>query len=171
MEKLSYGPDKRLAVKVSTRNFPGWRDFAVIMIDHLKEIYIDGELDLVDTALWYPKMARKDYTVGAVPMESGVDDPDQMYYENYVCGAARNYTGYCSPELDKLVNQQSMEANPQKRKEIVWQIERKLAEAAVRPVLFYPVGATCREPWVKGLTIMTNSIYNEWRMEDVWLDK
>src|SRR5262249_52020637 len=86
-------------------------------------------------------------------------------------GAARNYAGYCSPEVDQLVNQQSMEANPQKRKEIVWQIERKLAEAAVRPVLFYPVGATCRQPWVKGLTIMTNSIYNEWRMEDVWLDK
>jgi hypothetical protein len=37
-------------------------------------------------------------------------------------------------------------------------------------VLFYPVGATCRQPWVKGLTIMTNSIYNEWRMEDVWLE-
>jgi len=104
-------------------------------------------------------------------MESGVDDPDQMYYENYVCDAARNYTGYCSPELDKLVNQQSVEANPVKRKDIVWQIERKLAEAAVRPVLFYPVGATCSQPWVKGLTIMTNSIYNEWRMEDVWLDK
>ena len=65
----------------------------------------------------------------------------------------------------------SIEANPQKRKDIVWQIERKLAEAAVRPVLFYPVGATCRQPWVKGLTIMTNSIYNEWRMEDVWLNK
>jgi hypothetical protein len=32
-------------------------------------------------------------------------------------------------------------------------------------------GPTCREPWVKGLTIITNSIYNEWRMEDVWLDK
>jgi len=104
-------------------------------------------------------------------MESGVDDPDQMYYENYVCGAARNYTGYCDPELDKLVNRQSIEASPLKRKDIVWQIERKLAEAAVRPVLFYPVGATCRQPWVKGLTIMTNSIYNEWRMEDVWLDK
>jgi peptide/nickel transport system substrate-binding protein len=24
---------------------------------------------------------------------------------------------------------------------------------------------------VKGLTIMVNSIYNGWRMEDVWLDK
>ena len=141
------------------------------MISHLKEIYIDGELDLVDTALWYPKMARKDYTVGAVPIESGVDDPDQMFYENYVCGAVRNYGGYCNPELDKLVDQQSMEADPAKRKQIVWQIERVLAEAGVRPVLYYPAGASCWEPWVKDLTLMTNSIYNGWRMEDVWLDK
>ena len=63
------------------------------------------------------------------------------------------------------------EADPEKRKQIVWQIERKLAEAAVRPVLFYPVGASCWQPYVKGLTIMVNSIYNGWRMEDVWLDK
>ncbi len=171
MEKLGYGPNKRLAVKLSTRNFPAWRDPAVIMISQLKEIYIDAELDLVDTALWYSKMARKDYTVGAVPIESGVDDPDQMFFENYTCGAVRNYSGYCNPEVDKLVNKQSMEADPAKRKQIVWQIERMLAEAGVRPVLFYPAGASCWQPQVKGLTLMTNSIYNGWRMEDVWLDK
>jgi peptide/nickel transport system substrate-binding protein len=171
MEKLGYGPDKRLAIKLSTRNFPDWRNYAVIMISHLKETYVDAELDLVDTALWYSKMARKDYTVGAVPIESGVDDPDQMFFENYVCGAVRNYGGYCNPGLDKLVNQQSMEANPVKRKDIVWQIERILAEAGVRPVLYYPAGASCWQPWVKDLTLMINSIYNGWRMEDVWLDK
>src|SRR5215831_16981639 len=67
-EKLGYEPEKPLAVKLSTRNFPAWRDPAVILISHLKEIYIDAELDLVDTALWYAKMARKDFTVGAVPI-------------------------------------------------------------------------------------------------------
>jgi peptide/nickel transport system substrate-binding protein len=171
MESLGYGPDKHLAIKVSTRNFPAWRDPAVILVSQLKEIYIDAELDLVDTALWYPKMARKDFTVGMVPMESGVDDPDQMFYENFYSGAARNYAGYADPEVDKLIDRQSMEHDPEKRKEIVWQIERKLAEAAFRPVIFYPVGAGCRQPWLKGLTLMTNSIYNGWRMEDVWLDK
>jgi hypothetical protein len=38
-------------------------------------------------------------------------------------------------------------------------------------VLFYPVGASCRQPYVHGLTFMVNSIYNGWRMEDVWMDK
>jgi hypothetical protein len=49
--------------------------------------------------------------------------------------------------------------------------ERRLAEDAVRPVIFYPRGGTCRLPWVKALTIMVNSIHNGWRFEDVWLDK
>jgi len=29
----------------------------------------------------------------------------------------------------------------------------------------------CRQPYVKGWTTMVNSIFNGWRMEDVWLDK
>jgi hypothetical protein len=34
------------------------------MIDQLKEVYIDGELEMIDTANWLPKVIRKDYTVG-----------------------------------------------------------------------------------------------------------
>jgi peptide/nickel transport system substrate-binding protein len=33
MGKFGYGPDKRLALKVSTRNIPPFRDPAVILID------------------------------------------------------------------------------------------------------------------------------------------
>ena len=171
MEKLGYGPNKHRETKVSTRNIPSWRDPAVLLISQLKEIYIDAELDVVDTTQWYPRVMRKDFTVGLQVTEAGVDDPDQAFYESYVCGSERNYSGYCNPELDKLVDQQSMEADPGKRKKLVWEIERRLAQDAVRPVIFYPRGGTCRQPWVKGLTIMVNSIYNGWRFEDVWLDK
>jgi hypothetical protein len=38
------------------------------------------------------------------------------------------------------------------REIIVWHIERHLAEAAFRPVIFYPAGAGCRQPRLKGLT-------------------
>jgi peptide/nickel transport system substrate-binding protein len=171
MEGLGYGPDHRLATKLSTRNIPAWVDPAVILGSQLKEIYIDAELDIIDTALWYPKIMRKDFTIGAVPIEVGVDDPDVQLFENYVCGSARNYTGYCNAEVDKLAVAQSAEADPEKRKALVWQIERILAEDAVRPIIFYPRGVSCRQPWVKGFTMMVNGIYNGWRMEDVWLDK
>src|SRR5207244_1003479 len=48
MEKLGYGPDKRLAVTVSSRNISGYRQPAVILIDHMKEIYIDGVLEPIE---------------------------------------------------------------------------------------------------------------------------
>ena len=53
----------------------------------------------------------------------------------------------------------------------MWAIERKLAEDGARPIIFYSRRGTCWQPWVKGLTIMVNSIFNGNRLEDVWLDK
>jgi peptide/nickel transport system substrate-binding protein len=103
MEKLGYGPDKRLAITVAARNVPPWRDPALILIDQLKEIYIDGELEPVDTTQWYPRLMRKDYKVGLNVTESEVDDPDAQFYENYSCGALRNYTGYCNKSVDELI--------------------------------------------------------------------
>ena len=116
------------------------------------------------------KVIRKDYTVGMNITESEVDDPDVLYYEN-ACGAARNYIGYCNPEVDELINQQSIETDLVKRKRLVWQIERKLMEDDARPIIFFPRGAVYRAPSVKGLTLMVNSIYNGQRFEDLWLDK
>jgi peptide/nickel transport system substrate-binding protein len=171
MEKLGYGPSKRLAVKVSTRDISYYRDPAVILIDQLKEVYIDGELDTVDTTSWYPKIMRKDYALGLNITESGLDDPDPQFYENYVCGAARNYTGYCSTNVDKLVDRQSMETDVEKRRQLIWEIEKKLADDDARPILFYPRGAVCWQPQLKGLTLMVSSIYNGSRFEDLWLDK
>jgi peptide/nickel transport system substrate-binding protein len=171
MEKLGYGPNKHLAVTVTTRNVQGYRDAAVVLISQLKEIYIDAVLDPVDTTQWYPRLMRKDYKVAVNVTETEVDDPDVAFYENYVCGAARNYTGYCNPQIDKLIDKQSAESDFQKRKKLVWEIERRLAMDDARPILFYTRAANCRAPQVKGLTTMVNSIYNGWRFEDLRLEQ
>jgi len=171
MEEHGYGPDKRLNSTVSTRNIPQYRDPAIILIDQLKQIYIDGDLEEIETVNWYPKLMRKDFIVGLNLAENGLDDPDQTFYENFACGADRNYTGYCNPELEKEFDQQSMEADPEKRKRLVWEIDRKLQEDGARPMIYHNRAATCWYPQVKGLTLMVNSIYNGSRYEDVWLDR
>src|SRR5438552_3587308 len=149
---------------------PPYRDPAVILIDQLKEIYIDGELEPIDTAQWYPKVQRKDYAVALNLTGTLVDDPDAMLYENYACGGVGNYNGYCNPEIDRMIEQQSMEADQEKRKRLVWEIERRLTEDDAKPLIYFNRGGVCWDPKVKGLTVMVNSIYNGWRMEDVWLD-
>jgi peptide/nickel transport system substrate-binding protein len=171
MEKLGYGPNKRLAVKISTRNLAIYRDPAVILIDQLKDIYVDGDLEVVETGAWHAKVTRHDYAVGLNLTGNGIDDPDQSFYENYGCGSERNYTNYCNKDLQKLFDQQSAEADLDKRKKLVWEIDKKLQEDVARPILYHSRMGTCWQPYVKNVTMMRNSSYNGFRYEDVWLDK
>jgi peptide/nickel transport system substrate-binding protein len=171
MRQAGFGPDKRLKIKVSTRNIATFRDPAVILIDQLRNIWIDAELEIIDTAVYYNRVFGKNYTVALNLTGSAVDDPDQNLFENYGCGSLRNYNHYCDAEMTKMFEAQSRETDPKKRLAIVWDIDRKLQEDIARPIIMHGVAAGCWQPHVKGLTIMVNSIYNGWRFEDVWLDK
>ena len=171
MRELGYGADKPLRVKLSTRNIPSYRDQAVILIDHLKQVYIEGELEPLDTAVWYNRMARKDYTVGLNVQGVGIDDPDVVFFETFGCGSERNYTNYCNPETQKLFEQQSRMPDNEARHQLVWEIDKKLQEDGARPVIQHNWAATCWRPELKGVNLSVNSIYNHWRFEDVWLDR
>jgi peptide/nickel transport system substrate-binding protein len=171
MQEAGYGPNKRLAVKVATRNIEVYRDPAVILIDHLKEIYIDAELDIVDTSQWFGRVARKEYSVGLNLTGSSVDEPDAYFFENYACESERNYTKYCNAELEKKMVEQSQELDQKKRQKMVWDIDEQLQLDGARPIIMHGRAATCWQPHVKNVTMHLNSIYNGWRWEDIWLDK
>ena len=171
MRRLGYGPDKMISYKMSTRNLAVYRDPATILIDQLKGIYLDGELELTETATWVPKLIKRDFQVGLSVLGSGVDDPDVVFFQNHVCGSARNYTGHCNPELDRRVELQSREPDQGKRRQMVWEIDLMLQQDLARPILYHRKGGTCWHPWVRGLTMMVNSQYNGWRMEEAWLDR
>ena len=100
-----------------------------------------------------------------------VDDPDQPLYESYACDSDRNFTGYCNRQLEEMFHRQSREGDQEKRRALVWDIDAKLQEEGARPVIFHTRGATCWHPRLKNLTTMVNSIYNGWRLEDVWLQR
>jgi hypothetical protein len=46
MEKLGYGRNQELKVKVAPRDFNAFRDPAVILVGQLDSIYFDAELDI-----------------------------------------------------------------------------------------------------------------------------
>ncbi len=171
MKQAGYGPDKHLKVKVSTRNIATYRDPAVILIDQLKQVYVDGELEIIDTAVYYNRVFKKDYAVALNLTGSAVDDPDVTLFEGYACGSLRNYNNYCNPEMTKLFEAQSREFDFNKRLRMVWDIDARLQDDVARPIIANGRAAGCWQPYVKNITIPTNSIYNGWRFEDVWLDR
>ncbi|MBV8411162.1 MAG: peptide ABC transporter substrate-binding protein [Alphaproteobacteria bacterium] len=171
MKQAGYGPAKHLKVKVSTRNIATFKDPAVILIDQLRSVWVDGELEIIDTAIYYNRVFKKDYAVALNLSGAAVDDPDQNFFENYACGSLRNYNNYCNPEIQKLFEAQSQEVDHEKRLTMVWDIDRRLQEDNARPIILYGRAAGCWQPYVKGVVLHTNSIYNNWRFEDVWLDR
>ena len=171
MRGLGYGPNNSLKVKVATRNNPFYRDPAVILIDQLKKIHVEGELDVIDTSVWFARIARGDYTVGLNATGTGLDDPDVNFYENYACGSQRNYAQYCNPEVDKLIDRQSRETDQAKRKALVWEVEKELVEDVARPVIMQNIVGFCRQPRVKGFVLHHNGAYNNWRFDELWLGK
>ena len=171
MEGLGYGPNKPLKIKMATRNIPLYRDPAVILIDQLRKVHVEGELDVIDTSVWFSKVARGEYSVGMNLTAAALDDPDVNLYENYACGSERNYTKYCNPEVEKLIDQQSRETDLAKRRSLVWEVEKKLAEDVARPIIAQGVAGLCWHPHVKGFVLQHNSLYNNWRFDNVWLEK
>ena len=84
-----------------------------------------------------PKLIRKDFTLGLNVLGTAVDEPDVYFYQNYVSSSKRNYPGYNDPEFDKLVDQQSQELDPEKRKKLVQDADYPAAEGA-RPADHLP---------------------------------
>jgi peptide/nickel transport system substrate-binding protein len=171
MKKAGYGPDKHLQLKIATRGISLYKDPAVILAGQLKEIWIDAEVDIIETAQWFTKVGAQAVPVGLNTTGNGVDDPDQNFFENFSCKSERNYTGYCNPEIEKLMEKQSQIADMDERKKLVWEIDKKLLEDNARPVIMWNRAAICMQPYVKGYVANVNSVYNGFRFEDVWLDK
>src|SRR3546814_8476160 len=90
MTELGYGPDNPLRLKLSTRNIAVFRDPAIIVLDQLKKIHIEAELDVNAVALWYPLIARRDFTIAVNLTGNSIDDPDPVLFENFSCNSRRN---------------------------------------------------------------------------------
>ena len=113
----------------------------------MKTIGINDELDPVYTAVWLPKLLRKDYAVGLALGASAIDDPDPVFYTSYRCGADLNITRYRNPEIDQL-------------------IDRRLQQDGARPIIFFYSAATCWQPYVRASRSWStaSTTVGAWRM-------
>jgi peptide/nickel transport system substrate-binding protein len=166
-----FGPSSPLKIVVSTRALAIYVDTASWMVDQLKQVGIDATLEQIETGVWHPKMTRLEYQVALNLTGVGIDDPDAQLFENYRCGSQRNFSGYCSEEIDRLMVEQSQTLDKAKRLKLVNEIDRKLQADGARPILGWGKQYLVHWPHVKNFPQHENSIYNIHRLQDVWIDK
>ena len=171
LAEAGFGPGNPLKVTVSTRALAIYVDTASWMVDQLRQIGIEATLEQIETGVWHPKMTRLEYQVALNLTGVGIDDPDAQLFENYRCGSQRNFSGYCSEEIDRLMVEQSHTLDRAKRLKLVQDIDRKLQADGARPILGWGKQYAVYWPHVKAFPQHENSIYNVSRMQDVWLDR
>jgi peptide/nickel transport system substrate-binding protein len=113
-----FGPGRPLRISISTRAIALYIDQAAYIIDQLKQVGIEATLEQVESAQWFAKLTRGDYYLGANLTGIGADDPDANFYENYLCGSSRNYSQYCNPDVDRMIDEQSQTLDPVKRRRL-----------------------------------------------------
>jgi peptide/nickel transport system substrate-binding protein len=171
LAEAGFGPANSLKLVVSTRALPIYVDTASWVVDQLQQIGVEATLEQIETGVWHPKMTRLEYQIALNLTGIGIDDPDAQLFENYRCGSQRNFSGYCSEEIDRLMLEQSQTLDPRKRLALVNEIDRKLQADGARPTLGWGKQHWVHWPHVKGWAVHENSIYNISRRQDVWLDK
>ncbi|HEV8311408.1 MAG TPA: ABC transporter substrate-binding protein [Methylomirabilota bacterium] len=170
LASAGFGPGKPLRVELVTRAFAIYVDVAAFVVDQLRLVGVEATVKQIESSAWFPALARRDYLIGANLTAAAIDDPDVYFYENYKCGTSRNYTDYCSEEVDRLIDLQSQELDRDKRRTLVWEIQKRLEADVARPMLGWRNEYFTQWPYVRNL-VPHHSLYNYGRMQEVWMDR
>jgi len=135
----------------------------------LKKIGIETEIETLELGVYVDRWLKGDFDA-TIALNGGNPDPDVMFYRYWhSTGNLNLVANYSSPDIDKLLDQGRAVADPEKRKPIYNDIQKKLTEAA--PWVWLYVGYEYRvgQTYVKGFTPLPNGslIY----LREAWLDK
>ena len=117
-----------------------------------------------------PRVMRGDYTVALNLTGNGLDDPDQLLYENFTCGAEGNYDAIAARSSTRWSTSNRWNLIRQSARIWYGRSSASWPKSGAADPLEQPLG-DLPVPLCQGYTPMVNSIYNGLRMEDVWLDR
>jgi len=170
MASLGYSAANPLRGKLATRNSAAYVDAAVWTVSQLKEVWMAFDVEQMESAVWFGALGGRKYTIAVNSTGLGADDPDVNFYENYSCASKRNYSDYCNPEVQALIDKQSAMLDRAAREKLVHEVDRRLVEDVARVVYGFRINYNAMWPYVKNL-VPHQTNYSYGRMEEVWLDK
>ncbi len=169
LAEAGFGPGKTLRVELVTRNIAIYVDLASFVADQLRQVGIEATVKQLESAQYFPALARREFQIGANLTASGIDDPDGLLRELQVRRLTKLHRLLQRGD-GRLIDQQSQELNRDKRLKLVADIQRTLQADVARPMLGWRNEYFTHWPYVRNLT-PHNSLYNYARMQEVWLDR
>ena len=147
-----------------------YEDQAVFAQDQLAKIGVKCNLEVLETAAYYDKLAAFEWDLTNRGSGNLFDDPDVCIGAEWTTTAGKNYGKYSNKEIDKLYEEQAGQLDPVKRKESVMKMHKILHDDVAAVILHWftqPVGYYKK---VKNWAPRT-SHYKYFGFEQAWLEK
>jgi peptide/nickel transport system substrate-binding protein len=145
-------------------------DFGVYLVSQWKKVGIEATHRVEESATWSKARRARDFEVFVNPNGSSTGgEPDEVL-SRYTTDSPQNYGRFSDAEVDKLFKAQTVELDPEKRLQLVKDLQRRvITEALWMPCLGW-TRAEVRSARIKNYTPLPSHWMNR-RMEDVWLAK
>ena len=149
---------------------PDYMDAMQIFVKNLKDAGIDAQLNLKEYGAYISSTIFGKFERAATGLFGAWTDPDSYLYRYYIPGQITNASGVNDPKLTDMIKTQRRTFDLNKRRDVIYDIQRHVAEHAYN--LYGPsVSAVAAwEPYVKNFGPNIGHDYGG-RMMAAWLDK
>ena len=138
--------------------------------EDLRNVGINAKIEVVEYATYYSERWPKvEYDMG-IGYQTYFQEPDEWLRTQLHTNGAKNWYNISDPKLDKMLDEQRLILDQEKRKEYVHDIQRYVLENLVNPI---PISTyytkTPRPPYVKDS--YPHASYGYGYLRNVWFDK
>lgn len=142
-------------------------DFAA---GQLATVGIQATVVPVEEVAYQEMVMRGDFAMIGHSHSFALDDPDSVLPSHYSCGGAENFPGLCDEGLDELIERQSRELDPDRRRDLLNEIERTIWEYDAKVWFQWSSRRTPVWRHVHGLEPGGPSLYQGRRLERVYIE-
>jgi ABC-type transport system substrate-binding protein len=161
------GPSDLIIHCQSSGSWPRWAE--LIQAD-LTAVGFKASIEKIDSAKFYGQMTEAKHQLFIAEAEYNNPDPEDIYNVIHGCDNPRHKRyGWCDKTFDDLRARQSAEQDQEKRKQILWQMQKMILDQAVQIPNFYFRVATVTSRRVQGYVSTGSKLLMPF--EKTWLAK
>lgn len=146
-----------------------WVRTAEWVLEDLRQIGINAKLDVVEYGTWISdRWPNSKFDMGVSPQFTQLE-PDE-FFNRYKSDSNLNWFGINDPKLDRMIDEQKVMMDEEKRKEKVHEIQRYIVNEVANPIeLSTPYQPTLHRGYVKNF--YKHGSYGYIHLRNVWIDK
>ncbi len=138
-----------------TQNTSFWPRIAELMQADFTAVGLKTQIQQIDTAKFYSQMTEGNHQIFIGDSTYSTPNPDELFWILYGVDQPRaKRWGYADPKFDALRSQEAAEQDPDKRKQILWDMQKMLLDTVVQVPNYYNRFVTVTNKRVEGYTAM-----------------